>query len=435
MDRHFKNKLNNVSINWDKAQLWEELEPKLPRRNARKRSFILFLSFLLVSTLLFWYAIHIYKSSINITTPNSSTSIASGYSASTKASLDFIIDTITACSSIPENLAVTHTKAPDTNDPLDSIINTITLSNSTFPKNATITSANSSTTELKSTPSEFTSSLPSLPQSSPIALLPFEQALLTYDFSTDLMNYQLQSLQSDRYSTDCVGLFTQFSIGAGITQRSAASNEPDEDTNTQILENKVLETPRNLFTIAFEVGYRFRNGLTIQSGIHQNRIHELFKWEKLLTVDTIQALSSMGFYTPMGQDTTFYEGPVTRVNSQTRQVIHNNFTTAWVIPFQLGYEKQFGRIRLQPSIGLQFWFKEKYVGKVLSIEGSILENPDIQLISRTAFKLGLGASYEFMKKSDLFINTAFSNTPSFNMNSVDMTYRTFSAHLGIRVVL
>lgn len=456
MEEQFKRKLSIVKVDWDKEQLWEELEPKLPTKSRKFPWFVLLL-FVIAS---FGMALWLYES---VPDTSSNTQLLEGSNLELDGQTDGDIlnqKLETAISSVEatepseveaqipnrsqigfnQNAQPTQSKHPK---PIFSLINdtkqaTLTKDTSTAQPNhfsiirdtSTITYTEKS---LVGTTQNRAFSFSNTGNIKPLLSLPDALSFRVKSNSKALPELeQIPEAGMQQHP----GFFLDIIMGGGQPSRSVHFMEQNVDVLPILEKNKAAEKPFLLMGVDLGLGYQLKSGVFIKSGLQYRRIQEHLDWENASTTSSFLPDYEKAFFELRpGGDTLFYSGPVEAQSIETREVFHKNNITIFNIPLEVGFEKKIRRVQFNVFAGGTLGLTTKFTGRVVDLGNEILDYSQVNLDNRIGYYFGLGVGYVIKPKSSIFLAANYEQSPTFLINQAKQDYRSLNIQFGVKTYL
>ncbi len=184
--------------------------------------------------------------------------------------------------------------------------------------------------------------------------------------------------------------------------------------------------------------YQLNNQLYFSTGFGIHQLNEKLSWEGQFEKDTVADLigANIFFWVDMQGDTVLQDGVGPAVVSKYRRVVHYNNIRYYSIPLQLSYEKQFNRVGLSITGGVNLSFAPKYTGKTLingaENEVEVFLDPRIQSFSIANYYGSLNGIYRFSKNTSLIAGVAYRREGQYVINDLELNYSSWNASVGIR---
>ena len=487
MEEHFRKKLKNHKVDWNKEELLGSLEQELSQKKSRFNwKLLLLLPLLFIGTCWVITGGDFRSSNSTILSRTESTSINNSarrnseidnqVANQTKASSDLIIN-----NSERNQLAKTNHFSLTNNDkyksefpinaqskksvinsdsnvkPNDSIVffnkkaliieDSITQNliptainikqtiNSTATQNTEIISS-----KIRSAYSEdqeifkLTGLLPSLE----ISMIPFDRQV-HFKFPEQNRNSakSILNIEPVKFKNS---FFISSSIEAGaIIHQTTNYPTNDKDFLELLINNEKTESSRFLLSTNLAIGYLDESGWSLQSGLEYNEIMGFFNYSHINT-DTIRKLNEAAFFIlNSNADTLFFSDSSTVVRTEEKIIRHWNKQPYFSIPLEVGYRKAVGKSNVFGTVGISYAFAYNFKGLVnqLNEDGTneIVENPNFILKSRIGYKLSLGTEIPLIKQTHLFLNVSYRRNPRLAGESKEQFYQSCTFGAGIRAEL
>ena len=484
MEEHFRKKLKNHKVDWDKEELLGSLEQELSKNKSRfnwKLFLLLPLFFigtcwgLIESELILGKSTDLAQvESTSILNPmkrkdytnvnqidnktkvlhNSSfknfksnqlpKSNTSSLSNNAKTQSEFSLDSQSSKSVLYSNPNLEKNNASIFSNKKKQIIQNSTTQNpkittrnikhtnhSTSPIAATFNRKISTAIRRSQQPLQFTGRLPILE----ISMIPFDRQ---FDFQLPKpTKNSFESIIIKETPKFKSSFFVSSSVEAGvIINQNTKYVSNDSDFLQLLINNEKTETSRILLSTNLSVGYLDQSGWSLQSGLEYNEILGFFKYSRLET-DTILAFNETALYILNQNADTLFFGDTSSIVRTTEKVIrHWNKQPYFSIPLEVGYRRAFGNTHVFGTAGISYAFAYKFKGRVnqLNPDGTneIIDNPEFVLKSRIGYKLSLGTEIPLFKRTRFFMNVSYRRNPKLSGESKEQFYQSCSFGAGIR---
>lgn len=444
MDNHFKQKLDQYRVEWDKEELWQELEPQLPQPRSRWRSYWwVLLPLLCIPTC--WgqfrpsVAVNpqieeekvVSAATANVPddqlavpaivkTPKLETSAQQAEPQTPRSSGDGkapteanVILRRTATSSwheetgAPAKVAVVDTKVNHSNKTVNTLVNAASIA--TPPREKLAVNL------LESAPSTMVVSQSKTDPQTPNVILP------------------LPSLHQPVY-TPVKGVFFNGHAGAGTLSRQIQINPLDPVAFEQLTRDKDRETPEFSWNVNLEAGYRHRSGFSLRSGLGYQQLHESFFFDEVVRTDmVVTSFDRARYYVKPSGDTLFLSGPGLATEVEARRIRHNNRMTYYQIPLFVGYHLPRNRFDFELAGGVHYVLAQQYKGRIS--EGDpveIINDPAYRLQSRFGYGLRLGIQYQLFGATHLYLASQYTRSPEFVRGDASQNYQSFGLQVGVQ---
>ncbi len=474
MEEHFKNKLKNHKVDWDKEELLDGLQKGLfqPKSRFDKR-WLLLLPLLFISTCVCILNINpsaekvaeIESSVISdfnnpkINTKNSAAKNA--VKTENKRTLNQNVNRSsdknkrTKLNRSLSSVEIAKPTKPTSQNLKPEDINSSNIS-STFRKTDAATSAINkepvsivrSADSTKPNPTTHPSTNPNLTiptkedqnRINSIDQLPlFVIGALPYE--NDIPPYPISKKQDidPELVSDGKNFFFSSIIGkVGLTNRSVIEQDLEENYKQLMLNNATINT-RLLLSTDIMFGYQHQSGWSFESGLEYNKIAESFKFNDTLSLETNDVVYDKAFYFLTPSDTLFYSSSVTITNAKIRKVRHNNYHSYFNIPLIVGYRYALGNTNVFSSVGFSYAFANSYEGREANImEGEmkiVIDNPTYDLKSRIGLNLNIGAEHPLSQRTYIITKMAYQRSPKLSREIIQTAYHSYSIGVGLKVII
>ncbi|MEM1214691.1 MAG: hypothetical protein AAGJ82_03330 [Bacteroidota bacterium] len=121
------------------------------------------------------------------------------------------------------------------------------------------------------------------------------------------------------------------------------------------------------------VGYQFRNGWSIRTGVGRTQLNTVFNDTQISsTVDSVEAPTQLIFAPNGAVDTVYGMVPITTTATRVRRTY--NQLTQWEIPVLVGYTQGRGKWRWELSTGPRFQVQQERQGTIWAVDNESFEN-------------------------------------------------------------
>jgi len=485
MEDQLKNKLGDLQVKWDKEKLWERMEPQLPKRKNNRRRYLLFFLLLFATMAIgHWWFSRIEKEQMAGIEKNTEQTIAGlgdtkekvlenkkSHASSSETALNTFSPEGNSSSSIP----IEEKKTPETtkykakkqktipsqqfNKSYENKFDEDSIVDKKEDDTANVTGNNSSFREKKNGFSSIAKASPDeqniksqrdaafqkiesdTEESKADQLLPFpllkvlQAGLLTGREREEdrSLNSNIQAEQSHSPT-----LFFEMKAEIGKLFKTLKLTDQNDQIQQATLAYKQFEKPLISSNVAVIAGIRFKQGLSLSTGLRLDNIHEVIDWKGQMAMDTsiVDNYEKAFFQLNGNQDSTFSAGPARITSSSSRTVLHYNRLSSFSIPVSLGYQKQIGRLGLGLSLGLRLSFGSKFKGKSIRADANglpVLEiDPAISIRKAIAWQGAITTAYTLNRKTAIHLNLGFSSQSQFEMNGLAFSYWGVNVGLGLR---
>ena len=494
MEEHFKNKLKNHKVDWDKEELLGNMEQELAKDKSRfnwKLLLLLPLFFLATCWGVYEAGIPFENKSDLASTENVGLPISKSENKKSNSfdsnQIDSEIKTGTSLISnsvlknkrgktTPSSLSKNNhnnselrKNIPNPKSNLNSDSNLNHRSLTTFPnkRNSPVelgqSQNNSTNQESNKSPTisiaknikdrnlssinegqekfEILELLPSLEMTA----IPFDSKIQMISLSVvqDLLADQKDKSFESNLNQDTSKFKSSFYISglveAGLFHRTTNFQNNDLNFVNQLQANEKTETSKVLFSTNLSIGYLHQSGWSLQSGLQYQEIKEFLKYDHLKTETTVELNEKALYFLDQSGDTLFFSEPSSVINTEVRKVRHWNKHAYFSIPLEIGYHHRMGKVNLFGNLGISYAFAHKFKGRVnqLNIDGSneIIDNPNFAFKNRIGVQLGLGVDYPLFKQTNIFIKMAYRRSPKLIGEWKEQFYQTYSLGAGVRVLI
>lgn len=452
MDNHFKQKLDQHHIEWDKDELWQELEPQLPEPKSRLRTYWwMLLPLLLIPTC--WGQHYLSEaSSIASTNTDESVEVLSQpleteevqrpqqkeeYGSEVTVQNEEDLRVLPSVS-VPQ--AVTASTTIAFSRPQLYPTEIIQEAADRLAKSPVITLSPKGNTSKKVINSSTSQETQSIPQRNKAVVLPLAQKPLAMVATAssnypEIPNVTLSSPnQQETAPAPVKGAFVNVHAGLGTLNRQVKTNMIDPIALEHFTRHKNRETPEFAWNLNLEAGYRHQSGWSIHSGLGYQQLHETFFFDDVYRIDTVVTFFDRArYYVKPSGDTLFLSGPGYSTEVETRRIRHNNRVTYYQIPLFVGYHFPKNRFDIELAAGVHYLLAHQYQGRISEgAQVEIIDDPAFTLKSRWGYAMRLGVQYELFGSTHLYLATQYSRSPEFVRGDASQSYRSFGLQIGVQ---
>ncbi|MEN0049617.1 MAG: hypothetical protein AAF806_21330 [Bacteroidota bacterium] len=416
-ERYLKRSLEQHQTQWDEEELWQGIEPQLPK--PRKRRPLLFFYFLGVAVLLGTVAVLIPTPDAEQSEPfvskPSTTDVASLVDSSRRASNTSIPTSILATNN-DKSKAKSSTSTSSLPIQKTQPIEPLAQQSSTAATPKPITALSQSPLEELVVPMMKENSL------EPIATQQQFQALHRLPIQAlPVAVPKIEGVQlKNQYPQ--IGISPYMTIA--LTHRTF--NALSDAATGKIDTRRQLEQALESMEMGILLDLQFNKNWAFQFGLARQQISERFEWSDINQRKFSIQSDSAYFYLDGQNQKQYLEGKIEAVETRTRLVRNYNRFTLYNIPLLVRYSKRDQRFGWHLSGGAIVNFRTTFEGRLLE-NASILESTDIeaqgiyQSTVGLAWQLGAGIDYQLTPRSQLslllhhrrFLNTFTSPTTDF----------------------
>ncbi len=485
MEEHFKNKLKNHKVDWDKEALLGNMQKELSQKKSRfNRRWFWLLPLLLIGTC--WGVSdsglfigngteleHTISNDINskiedsevdaydVNQPDEKSETVSNTIASNadENQLDK-----TNPSSLLENneLKIGTSKdiesaTPSVNSKSNFIKNDATIfsnnrasvldygASQSINSKTSLTQFNNNSANLNSNNLNHSTNRAARKKTNLIALLPsieMEELPFDWELKLNLINPQLQSYESKEIKkvVDRKNYFFASTAGEiGLINRTTLLGDFEPGFPDEVKKNEDAVTSRFLLSTNLSVGYQHQSGWSLQSGLEYNRVVEFFDFEDTLNVSFTNVLNERAFYfVTQNADTLFLSDSVAVGNSEIRKVKHNNFHSYFNVPVEVGYRRAIGKTNVFGTVGMNYAFAHTYKGRESRFFDAenrvVVDNPEFYFKNRIGVQISCGAEYPLFQRTHIFMKMAYRRSPKLVTGETkEQFYNAYSLGAGLRV--
>ena len=234
------------------------------------------------------------------------------------------------------------------------------------------------------------------------------------------------------------------SAGLGVVFRNRKFDlrESEIDIESDFLERLEAneKTERTLFilTANLDLGYQHVSGFSLQSGLEYTEINEVFNHKELKEQEIVPK-EKVRYFVVTTTDTLYVLDTVDVLQNEERVVKHFNKHRFYTVPIELGYAFELDKAKLVTRLGMSYTFSHNYEGRMnyLFQDGGslIIENSpefSVELKNRLGLKLGLGLEYPILKQSHFFVNATYRRSPNMSFGRHEQVYHSVALGAGVR---
>lgn len=464
MEEHFKNKLNQHKIDWNKEELLPNLELALlnKKRNSRKVWYILVPLLLLIIP--FWCTrsskIPTNMTIVDEVKPNNEQHkinqlqpiILKNHNHQTNSineitSDEAFLNKINYTENKPQTLKANTTRAnlftKKSNVKIEITENRM---KSTFSFNDELLIEQNLPQAQHSTGNTQTKNiLPYLNQKEgfeqfdTLVSLPKLKIYLPQLFTPNLpIIDQVKTFGASSNPSSNISFFIEPNVKIGLMQRKFWT--PYEWAEAYIEEKRRLEKSILYNAFSFEVGALLNEKWSMQIGLEYQEMREQFKHDILLNSDTTFIQFDKAYYAvDSNMDTTFFAATRPIIDNEIRKIKHWNKHNYINIPFTIGRRFCIGETMFNASVGISYALRHNFKGRTKGWHETIEENEIFQLKNRIGFQVGIGAEYLIRDNKVLFFKTTLRKHPTLNSFVIEGEYGkshlSYSIGLGMRFYL
>lgn len=387
---------------WDKDQMWQDIEPLLPPKKRKNRIFFFWLILVVVATVAWMFMDRKNQSESSTESPKSNTSttlqeVVENQPVATSKNPEIGQDqnqenrpaaTLSTTkntkgqSDLKANEYIGGTKITDTNVSKNITQKPEIVSGTNFDKNNIANGQNRSinpeetnsfSTELKSQGETGTLS------QNEEAKMPMEKQIPLL-FSKDK---QVVSLMENKVKTPEYFFVKPSGIQPYVPQKwfvtanfmlaqatkKSESLHPDGDTWKQNRQN--IESVKESTTSSLLINRKLNTSCSIGTGLQYQKINEVVTARDVRQTVTDIPSDSAFYYTSLS-GTEFFAGNVRQTKTSGYQIYSPNSLTRWSVPVVMRYHLTLGKLRIEPSLGLQLTFLQRYQGIHIGPDGRMI---------------------------------------------------------------
>ena len=489
MEDKFKNKLDNIDVQWDKEALWDEIEVSLDKGKSKKRGFgflFLFVCLFSIAGAYYWTILNVEADAISPMV--NETSVEPTLTEPVLQEEDLTIQPVINSTSavIPSDKVDPHLKLDDltsytseSNRSSDEIgiplneksnLDFSSISNAqsvikneeksgrdNFYSNSIILNTIKNPKTINSTKglenyihNRYIEPVENDPIKifeeskmktwSEIELLSAKTISLIaqkrlWEFRLKPSTSSLDSKQNSRFS------FT-LDQSIGLLRRNIHNHGNDITFFEELKELKTYERPLFYSGTQLLFDFQTKKGFSVGSGIALNNIFEVLEWESSMEWKSEEKeLNDQAYFEiDILGDTTFHEGLSYELIDQTKTVIHNNRISFFSVPLNMGYIHKFGKFDVQVSAGVNFAFASRFSGRTLrptsnDPEINIINSVEATFSKRIGYQFNLSTNYSFYKNHSVLLRVGYLKSPRLRVNDMSLDYDIINLGIGYQLTL
>ncbi len=225
----------------------------------------------------------------------------------------------------------------------------------------------------------------------------------------------------------------------GLVNRTIDATTNEQEHRKDLKLNQETINSRFLLSTDVTLGYQHQSGWSLESGLEYNRIVEFFKFDDTLSYEIIDGNDKAFYFLDQNLDTLFFSDSTPYINSEIRKVRHNNYHSYFNIPLILGYHYKIRKANIFSTIGINYAFGQTFKGREILVDDSgdyvVADNPAFELKSRIGFQLGIGVEYPLSQRSHFFTKLAYQRSPKLSRAGLEQSYHAYSLGIGIKVFI
>lgn len=387
-----KNKLIRTALqtnipDWNKEELWQHIEPKLPKRKSKRRVMIWWwVSCITAVGFLVLFGGYYVKMTKRVTdhklqknikanpvNPNAFVFDEKKTETVTTPEIQAQYDNMSKQYLPTENQkTVFYPKKNSSN----TIITDHNSATSTFTQSNSIAGGNLANDDKKiKTLDSFINANESAPDFVKVErsvenllLLQRTTQSLPYDYP-ELFHKPMLHADTEKINKEA-GIW-QISLEGGIADLSKSGKALNASAqNWATFRNKHISPKENLFAgIRFNRVYQ--NQLRIGFGLEYHRLQEVLTASDI-KVTIREVPSDSAFYYSSVSGTEYFSGKIRKIHTTGFSIYSPNALTRWSIPIEIGYTIHTGRFSLTPSAGLLYTFYQHYTGILTDPDGNFI---------------------------------------------------------------
>ncbi|MFK7810700.1 MAG: hypothetical protein AB8F74_23025 [Saprospiraceae bacterium] len=484
MEEHFKNKLKNHKVDWNKEELLGNLKQELTtNKNIFDWKWLLLLPLLLLVTCWGWNSLQIqpisttstYTEKYTVLNKKENKSIqnipADQNKTNTKNSLKLNkLETINEIKTELNPLGITlnqelknrtsKTNINQTLSPHASVLTDSSRTNSPISKEHSLKdsfllkTATTRQTEIPDnvhTTSELNSNLAlnlnTIGKSDTYPISISSLKLQQFDLINEQKNLQSFINTGDKFPRISKvktknPFYVSVSGDIGYFYRNSIFNTNNEEFAKQLENNKKTENSLFAATTNIYIGYQHRSGFSLQFSIAYSEIKEVFNYKKTTTETFLDPKDEVLYFIIDNMDTSFVMDTSKTVRTTERTVKHFNKHTFYSIPLQVGYQFAWRKAKLIPRIGLSYTYRHNFKGRTNIIYENgrnefLEENPELRfdLKNRIGIEAGLNLEYPLLKQCHVFAMATYRRSPKLTLGITEQRYHSLSLGAGFKFFL
>lgn len=436
MEKHFRNKLKQHHVAWDKEALWEELVPQLPDNEPKRKRWFLLLLLLFVIPFC-WPTEELMPS----------TEAVEAADPIIQANPDSVHFICTKLQGVGEKAIVSSSmEASDWQGGLVAYVEEEAVS-SLVPQDErtlsveVVTEKTSGLTESsweKNTEFSFSmaaeEAIQARQNNQATTLLISNGYSLLPSTLEQFPSFILPTRNEDG-STHEGRFFAATFIGVGAVKRNDTYLTGNTELATSQQQNQGFITPKAVTTVQVEAGYRLSSHWSVALGVGQQQIYEQFNFNSVVRSDTLtQDFDKARFFVKSSGDTLFVAGEGDVLEQEVRKIRHHNRLQSIYLPLQVFYTQDYRRFEWTAGVGVNWTATSKYIGRINDAMG-VSDDPNYQLTHRWGYSLSLGTRFRLTGNKHLFARFAYQKSPTWQHDGVQQRYTTYGLQMGARVAL
>jgi hypothetical protein len=151
--------------------------------------------------------------------------------------------------------------------------------------------------------------------------------------------------------------------------KKSESLHPDGDTWKQNRQN--IESVKESKTSSLLIYRKLNTSFSLGAGLQYQKINEVVSARDVRQTVTDVPSDSAFYYTSLS-GTEFFAGNVRQTKTTGYQIYSPNSLTRWSVPVVMRYHLTLGKLRIEPSLGLQLTFLQRYQGIHIGPDGRMI---------------------------------------------------------------
>lgn len=223
-------------------------------------------------------------------------------------------------------------------------------------------------------------------------------------------------------------------VEVGLVERERDFKTSNEGLLDKLEANEETERPQFALYTNLNFGYQHVSGLSVQSGLEYSEIREVFNYEES-NIEIISKDTFSYIIIDLVGDTTFVQAPKNFLETTVRTVRHYNKHRFYSIPIQLAYQFDLKKVNLKTSLDISYTFAHSFEGRVnqvFSEEENIIIDDSVFEL-KNRFGLQVGLILEYPFLKDTRLVFSASYRRSPQLNFDVIDQRYNSMSLGVGV--
>lgn len=440
MEKHFRNKLKQHHVVWDKEALWEELVPQLPSNEPKRKRWFLLLLLLLIIPFC-WSTEELTPSTETVETadPVIQTNPDLVHPISTKLQ---DVEGKTMVTSPPSSFIVTSNSQEGlvTHVEEEAVSLSVPQNEQTPPVEVVTEKTPGLTASNLKKNTEFSFSMATeeamqARQNNQATTLLISNGYSLLPSTLEQFPPSILPTRNEDGNAHEGRFFVATFIGVGAVKRNDTYLTGDTELATTQRQNQGYITPKAVTTVEVEAGYRLSSHWSVALGLGQQQIHEQFNFNSIIRSDTFtQDFDKARFFVKSSGDTLFVAGEGDVFEQEVRTIRHHNRLQSIYLPLQVFYSQDYRRFEWTAGAGVNWTATSKYIGRINDTMG-VSDDPNYQLTHRWGYSLSLGTRFQLTGNKHLFARFAYQKSPTWQHDGVQQTYATYGLQIGASVTL